>query len=223
MHRTIAATLLALALLAPLACGGGDDSDADTAAAAAGEESGAAADTASTAAAPATADAQNDVTAPVTAEDFDRYERGLEAEIAAVRKAVDDKAKAKSSADTLSALFAAGESETKDDGARAAGVSIDRYRHLDGELGATISARVMNPAMRQNLPDSSAIAELPPEHQEAARKNMREMQAAFSDSATYRRIPPALQEAFKARATARLDTLWKELFALRMQAAGVAR
>jgi hypothetical protein len=222
MHRSLAAALLTLALAAPLACGGGDDSTDDTAAVEATEDAGG--DTAASTTAPsAAAEAPNDVTAPITAEDFDRYERGLAAEVATVRKAINDKKGAKSSQDSLAVIFAATEGETQDDGARAAGVSVDRYRHLDQELGATISARVMSPAMRQTMPDSAAIAQLPAEHQEQARKNMREMQAALSDSATYRRIPPALQETFKARAAARLDTLWKELFALRMQAAGIAR
>ena len=228
LHRSIAATLLSVVLALPLACGKGDDAEAgagDTAAATTDEAAteGGDASTGSTAAASAPpADAPNPVTAPVTAEDFDRYERGLAAEIAAVRKAIADRRAAKSSADSLSAQFAALESGTQEAGAQAAGVSVDRYRHLDEELGGTVSARVMNPAMLKTIPDSAALKDLPADQQEQARKNIQEMRAAYSDSATYRRIPPELQSAFKARASARLDTLWKELFALRMQAAGIA-
>ena len=228
MHRSITAALLALALALPLACGKGDDAErtaGDSAADVddgAGAESAAVTDSSSSGAATAAADAPNPVTAPVTAEDFDRYERGLAAEIAAVRKAIEDRRAAKSSTDSLTAQFAALESGTKDAGARAAGLSVDRYRYLDQELGATISARVMSPAMLKNMPDSSTLKDIPAEQRDQARKNMQEMRAAFSDSATHRRIPPELQAAFRARASARLDTLWKELFALRMQAAGIA-
>ena len=225
MHRSIAAALLALALAFPLACGKGDDAEAeagDTAAATADEAAAEGGEASTAAAPPPPADAPNPVTAPLAAEDFDRYERGLTAEIAAVRKAIADRRAAKSSTDSLSAQFAALESGTQEAGAQAAGVPVDRYRHIHQELGSTISARVMNPTMLKNLPDSAAIKDLPAERQEEARKNMREMRAAFSDSAAYHRIPPELQDAFKARASARLDTLWKELFALRMQAAGIA-
>jgi hypothetical protein len=226
LHRSVTAALLALALTLPLACGKGDDAEQEAGDSAAEESAvaadGAATDSAAAGVATPAADAPNPVTAPVTAEDFDRYERGLAAEIAAVRKANENRRAAKSSTDSLTAQFAALESGTQEAGAQAAGVSVDRYRHLNQELGSTISARVMNPTMLKNLPDSSAIKDLPAERQEEARKNMRDMRAAFSDSATYHRIPPELQAAFKARASARLDTLWKELFALRMQASGIA-
>ena len=225
LRRPITALLLALAL--PLACGKGDDAEQAAGDSAgdvedsAGGAGGAATDAAAGAAPPA-ADAANPVTAPVTADDFDRYERGLTAEIAAVRKAIADRRAAKSSADSLTAQFAALETGTQEAGAQAAGVPVNRYKHLDQQLGGTISARVMSPAMLKSMPDSSALKDLPADQQEQARKNMREMRAAYSDSAVHQRIPAELQSAFKSRASARLDTLWKELFALRMQAAGIA-
>lgn len=228
LHRSISAALLALALALPLACGtgGGDDAEqaAGDSAADVEDSAGAGGGDVAAAVAPAAtpAAASNPVTAPVTAEDFERYERGLAAEIAAVRKAMIDRRAAKSSTDSLTAQFAALEAGTQEVGAQAAGVSVDRYRYLNQELGATVSARVMSPAMLKGLADSSAIQNLPAERQEEARKNMREMRAVYSDSAVHRRIPAELQRAFKSRASARLDTLWQELFALRMQAAGIA-
>jgi hypothetical protein len=224
MHPRVTPALLALALLAPLACGGyrGDGAEG------AGQGSGgtAAAYSHVEAGSPATATAAaDDPAASITPADIDVYERGLAAEVALVRSAVTGLRAARSGQDTLAAMSAALDMQTQPAAARAAGISVQRYRHLDNVFGGAISARKMNPALTGIMAtvDTSDIGTMPPDVQQRMRANMRDAQAQFSDSSTYHNIPPELRDAFKRRASARLDTLWSELFSLRARAAGLAR
>lgn len=206
--------LVALSLLAvTAACGGGDGDEADSLAA----EETAAADTAAAAAAAPAAEAE------LGAADIDAYERGLAAEVEVLREVVDRRAKARTGEDTLSVMMAATEMQSVPAAAERAGLDVDRYRRLENAFGPVLSARVMNPTLRAQTAqaDTSQLAQLPAEAQERARANMREAAAAFSDSATYARLPAALHDAFKQRADARLDALWRERNELRARAAGL--
>jgi hypothetical protein len=203
--------------LAPLAaCGGAGDADADTLATVVDSTAAA-----STAAPPA------DANAALSESDIDTYQRALAAEIAVLRDAQARMAAAKSNTDSMSALFAAAQSETEPAAAERAGIGVDRYRQLDQAFGSALAARQMNPGMQAMMAnvDTSYLKELPADQaaaqREQLRKNMEESQAAFSDSATYRNVPAELREAFKQRATAELDSLWKERFALRARIAGL--
>jgi hypothetical protein len=225
LSRPLAAALLTLAVAAPLACGKRADKDADTASAAQSADAESADSTASSGAAPAPAASESPADAPITAADIDAYERGLAAELAAVRKAQEQMRGAKSANDTLEAMTASLDMQTQPEAAKAAGISVDRYRYLNTVLGGAISARKMNPALANmaSQMDTSQLASMPKEAQEQARKNMREMQAQSSDSVIYRDVPPALRDQFKQRVATRLDTLWSELFAARARVAGLAK
>lgn len=197
-----------LALLA--ACAGGTDAADEV-------DSLALADSAT--AAPTAAPAP-DVAAEPTLADLEAYDRALAAEVEVLRSVLEQRAAARSGADTIAALLAATEGETAPIAAERAGIDVDRYRRLDDAFGSALAARAMNPGMRAMYADTSAIADLPADAQEAARANVREMMAAFSDSATYRSVPPALHEELTRRAEASLDSLFKERLTLRMRAAG---
>ena len=207
--------VLALAVaLAPLAaCSGGGDTDTDSLAA-----------TADSAAAPsATADADT----AVSEADLEIYERALAAEIAVLRDVQARMSVAKSANDSMTALFAAAQTETEPAAATRAGIDVDRYRRLDHVFGSAIASRQMNPGMQAMMTnvDTSYLRDLPADQAAAQReqllKNMQDAQAAFSDSATYRTVPAELREPFKQRAAAQLDSLWKERLTLRVRIAGI--
>lgn len=113
----LVAALLALPLIA--SCGGGEADSADTDTAVTTDTAGATTPGAGAAAEPADR--------PLAVADIEAYERGLRAELEAVNKAIKDKAAAKPSTATPSAMMAAMDQQTVDAGARAAGVSVDRY------------------------------------------------------------------------------------------------
>ena len=166
--------LLTVGALVLAACGTGDPAADSTAAAAGG-------DTAATAAAPppdAPGGAPAD--APVTTADLDVFERALRAEIALVNDAVASKAKATTGEDSLTATFAALNTNTEPEAARQAGITVERYRQLSRVLGDALGKRQMNPGMQGMMAgmDTSDIASQPAEVQERIRQNMREASAA---------------------------------------------
>lgn len=213
--------VLALALVPLAACAGGDDADADSLAADSAAETAAAT--------PATAaDPSATASAPLTEADIDVYEKALTAEVAVLRDVQARMADAKTGTDSMNAMLAATDIETVPAAAQRAGIDADRYRQLEQAFGTAIASRRMNPAMQAMMtnPDTSFLKDLPADQaaaqREQLRKNMADAQAAFSDSATYRTVPAELRERFKERATAQLDTLWAERFALRARIAGLA-
>ncbi|HEU4631133.1 MAG TPA: hypothetical protein VFS08_15385 [Gemmatimonadaceae bacterium] len=211
---------LALALVPLAACAGGDDADSDSLAA---DSTGAATPTA--AADPAASGSA--AAAALSEADLDAYERALDAEVAVLRDVQARMAAAKTNEDSTNALFAAAQTETEPAAAQRAGIDVDRYRRLDQVFGTALGARQMNPGLRAMMSnvDTAYLKDLPAdqaaEQRERLRQNAQEAQAAFSDSATYRTVPPELVDALKARADARLDSLWKERFALRARIAGL--
>jgi hypothetical protein len=211
-RRLVALSFLALTA----ACGGGgDDAAADSLLA----EEPAPVD--STAIGAAVAAPAGD--AELTEGDLEAYERGLAAEVEVLREAVERRANARTGEDTLSAIMAATDMQSVPAAAERAGLDADHYRRLEGAFGPVLSKRIMNPGMREQTAqaDTSQLAQLPAEEAERVRANLREMAAAFSDSAAYSTLPPALVETFRQRADARLDALWRERMELRARAAGL--
>ena len=187
---------------------GDDTAQADTAATA--EAAGAAAPTSAVA-------AGNPADAPMTAEDVDRYERGVRAEIEAAQKAVEDRKRAKSSADSLSAQFAALEQNTIEAGARAAGVSVDRYRTLNNTMNQVLGARQMGAVMQKQTKDMDTT-NLTPEQRARVREGMAQANAAWGDP--YKDLAPDVATVVKQRAD-QLDSLRQQLLKVRFQAAGI--
>ena len=197
-------------VLLPLsaACGtGGDATDsavADTAAALATASPGAAA-------APSTAEPAD---APLSPSDVDAFERGLRAELEAVNKAIADKAAAKSGTDTLSAIMGATEQQTVEAGARAAGLSVDRYRTIVNAISGALAAR-QGQAMMANMPQPDTSS-LTAEQKAQVRKNAEEMKNAFGNP--FKDLPPDVASALEPRAPA-LDSLRMLVVGTRLKAA----
>jgi hypothetical protein len=186
------------------ACGKSDQSDNSTTDSAAPDT---AATTQPAAPAPSTS---NNTPASLTPDDIDRWQKGMEAELEAVRKAGADLKAAKNGTDTLNAMMAANDMSTRAAGAKAAGVDEERYQLIRTTLSSL--AGQMAPIEQEmdvsSLPASS-VAEL---------KKSRE-QGLARDTVG---LSPQLVEALKPRAAA----LRKQDLALtgeRLKASGAAR
>jgi hypothetical protein len=203
--RAALAWVLALTLTG---CGGGD-SDADEAAPPAEAES----DTESGGeAAPQPADAAPDAsgaaTAPVTVADIERWQKGMAAELEAVRAAGAKMKAARTNEDTLSAMMAVQETATQEAGAKAAGMGVERYKFVRSELSAAVSyltphlggidTTMLSPAQRDELRQSN----------EAQLKQMQQ------------RVPAEVVEALRPRA-AELRKQNLELVGERLKSAGM--
>jgi len=132
--QAASAGLLAVGLL--FACGRKDaqpDVSADTAS---GEES-AAQDTSSSAA-PATQPTGTPTSAPLTPADIERWTKGIDGELQAVREAGAKLKSARTSDDTLNAMMGVQEMATVDAGAKAAGVDPERYKFIRSNLSAVV-------------------------------------------------------------------------------------
>ena len=132
--QAASAGLLAVGLL--FACGRKDaqpDVSADTAS---GEES-AAQDTSSSAA-PAAQPTGNPTSAPLTPADIERWTKGIDGELQAVREAGAKLKSARTSDDTLNAMMGVQEMATVDAGAKAAGVDPERYKFIRSNLSAVV-------------------------------------------------------------------------------------
>ena len=132
--QAASAGLLAVGLL--FACGRKDaqpDVSADTAS---GEES-AAQDTSSSAA-PAAQPTGNPTSAPLTPADIERWTKGIDGELQAVREAGAKLKSARSSEDTLNAMMGVQEMATVEAGAKAAGIDPERYKFIRSNLSAVV-------------------------------------------------------------------------------------
>ena len=205
--RTGLACVLAVALSA---CGGGDSDSDDTAPAA--EASGGESATSEAESAPPapTGDPATATTAPVTVEDIDRWQKGMTAELEAVRSGATRMKEAKTNEDTLSAMMAVQENATQEAGAKAAGLEVERYRFIRSELSAAVSyltpelggidTTMLSPAQRTELRESN----------QAQLKRMEE------------RVPPEVVDALRPRAAAlRKQSL--ELVGERLKGAGMTQ
>lgn len=195
------ACVLALTLTA---CGGGDTDTEDAAPPAEAADAEAASEASpATEAGPAAA-----ATAPVTVGEIDSWQKGMGAELEAVRAAGAKLKDAKTADDTLSAMMGMQEMATQEAGAKAAGLDLERYKYINSELSAAVSyltpalggidTTMLSPAQRDELRESNA----------AQLKQMEE------------RVPTDVIEALRPRA----DELRKqslELVAERLKSAGV--
>jgi hypothetical protein len=177
-----AALAMAVALL--VACGGKDPSRADSADAA--DPADTVAESPVSAATPTTQ--ANPTTAPLTVEDIDRWQRGMAAELEAVRQAAAKLKSARSGEDTLSAMMAMNDMSTAAAGAKAAGVDEERYKLIRSDLSAAagylapqlggVDTTMLSPAQREEMRQGN----------EAQLKQLED------------RVPPAVIEALRPRA-----------------------
>ena len=190
--------LLTVLLLA--GCGGGTGKDE------AHDE--AVADAAGDASAPAAGPPGTPSSAPLTAEDIERWEKGMAAELAAVQEAGAKLESAKTGEDTLSALMGVQEMTTTPAGARAAGVDEERYRVVRSDLSA--AAAYLAPHLGGI--DTTMLSP-------AQREEMRQMNAAQLKQMEGR-VPAEVVEALKPKAEA-LRKKDLELAGARLKGAGM--
>jgi predicted small lipoprotein YifL len=77
--------------------------------------------------------------APLSADDIERWEKGMDAELAAVREAGAKLESAKTGEDTLSALMGVQEMTTTPVGAQAAAMDQERYQTVRSNLAAAVA------------------------------------------------------------------------------------
>jgi hypothetical protein len=144
--------------------------------------------------------------APLSEADIDRWQRGMEAELKAVREAGAKLRSAKSGTDTVSAMFGANEMSTRDAGAKAAGVDGERYQFIRSTLSAAVGYMV---------PMEMDMSQMPASMVEEMKKGR---EASLARMGT--ELPPDVMEALRARAAA----LRKQDLALtgeRLKASGI--
>ena len=127
--------------------------------------------------------------APLSVEDIDRWQRGMEAELQAVQEAEQSFNQAATSDDSLNAMMAANDMSTRSAGARAAGVSEDRYQFIRSTLSSAV--KYMTP-LEQEM-DVSQMPESAIEQFEQSRQTSIDQ---MSDV-----LPDDVREALGARAT----------------------
>jgi hypothetical protein len=132
--QAASAGLLVIALL--FACGR-KDAQPDVSADTASSEESAAQDT-SAGAAPAAEPTGNPTAAPLTPADIDRWTKGMEGELRAVREAGAKLKSARTSDDTLNAMMGVQEMATVEAGAKAAGIDPERYKFIRSNLSAVV-------------------------------------------------------------------------------------
>ncbi len=199
--RAALACVLALTFTA---CGGGD-SDTDDAAPRVDAEARAEEGNEPARQAPGAMAGTN---APVTVADIDSWQKGMAAELEAVRAAGARLKEAKTGDDTLSAMMGLQEMATREAGAKAAGLDVERYKFVNSELSAAtsyltpalggIDTTMLSPAQRDELRQSNA-------------DQLKQMED---------RVPADVVEALKPRA-AELRKQTLELAGERLKSAGV--
>jgi hypothetical protein len=81
----------------------------------------------------------NPSSAPLTAADVQRWERGMEGELKAVQEASAKMKSARTGEDSLNAMMGVQEMSTAPAGAKAAGVDEERYKFIRSNLSAVVS------------------------------------------------------------------------------------
>jgi hypothetical protein len=142
-------------------------------------------------------------------DDIDRWQRGMDAELAAVQQVPAQMKNAKTSDDSLNALNAANEASTRAIGAKAAGVDEGRYQLISGKLSSLVAS--MTPA------DSDMDMSKMPASMTASMNQAREKALAASSVG----VPADVLAALKPRAVAlRRQSL--ALAGARLKAVGAA-
>jgi hypothetical protein len=205
-HRATTAGLLAIVLLA--GCGRKDAPPNQSADAGSTEDTAAPAE-ASAASQPdqSAQPAANSSSAPLTKEDIGRWEKGMQAELQAVKEAGTKLKAARSGEDTLNAMMGAQEMTTSEAGAKAAGVDPERYKFIRSNLSAVVG--YLTPALGGI--DTTMLSQA--QRDELRQGNEAQLQRMQQE------VPPEVVEAIKPRA-AELRKKDMELVGARLKAAG---
>jgi len=145
--------------------------------------------------------------APLAVADIDRWQKGMEAELAAVKAAGDKMKSASSSKDSLDAMSSAGEMSTLNAGASASGLDPERYKFVRSTLSA---------AALSLSPMELEMKDIPPAMIEEFKKNgAAQLERMSAD------IPSEVVEALRPRATD-LRKQHMLLVGERLKASGIA-
>jgi hypothetical protein len=198
----LASALLAAALVA--GCGKKESDNADTASEAESAPEDSAAASTSAAAAPSA----NPITAPLTKDDIDRWEKGMAGELKAVEEAEAKMKTARTNADTLNAMMGVQEMNTVAAGAQAAGLEQERYKFVRSSLSAVTN--YLTPA--QGGIDTTMLSP-------AQREEMRQMNETRIQQ-MQQEVPAEVVEALRPRAVELRQKSW-ELIGARLKGGGV--
>ncbi len=202
--QAASAGLLAIALL--FACGR-KDAQPDVSEDTTSSEESAAQDT-SASAAPAAQPTGNPTAAPLTPADIDRWTKGIDGELRAVREAGAKLKSARTSDDTLNAMMGVQEMATVEAGAKAAGVDPERYKFIRSNLSAVVG--YLTPSL-----GGIDTTSLPQAQRDELRKgNEAQIQRMQQE------VPAQVVEAIKPRAV-ELRKKDMELVAARLKGAGM--
>jgi hypothetical protein len=196
--------LLALGLL--FGCGR-KDAQPDVSADTVSSEESAAQDTSSSDA-PTAQPTGNPTSAPLTPADIERWTKGMDGELQAVREAGAKLKSARSSDDTLTAMMGVQEMATVEAGAKAAGIDPERYKFIRSNLSAVVG--YLTPSLggidTTNLPQA--------QRDELRKGNEAQIQRMQQE------VPADVVAALKPRA-AELRKKDMELVAARLKGAGM--
>jgi hypothetical protein len=194
---------MVLSLVVPVLAGCGRSKPA------AGSEAAAEASAEAPAAQPAPAAPSDPQPAQLTTADLDAYEKGVLAQIEAVRKSSERLKTAKTANDTLSAIGDALPANTQQIGAQAAGMDLERWKVVSGQIEAVLQAHSGAAMMAQVAsPQAMDTVSLPPAERARVRENLKQAQdqMAQQTAQAYASLPPDLAATLKARAP-HLDSL----------------
>jgi pyruvate/2-oxoglutarate dehydrogenase complex dihydrolipoamide acyltransferase (E2) component len=179
-------TIFTLALL--LGGCGGKDSETDTADQTAAAEAEAEPEASAPPDEP-TEEEENPVEAPLAAEDIDRWDKGMEAELNAVRQGQEKLKIARTQEDSVNAMLEV--QETAEEGGKAAGLDPERYRFVDTKL-SDLASSLSSWTGSDTTSDTTGV-------EGAVGEEMRRMQEAAIQNAS-EEVPPEVVEAMKPRA-----------------------
>jgi hypothetical protein len=203
--RAASAGLLAMVLLS--ACGRKDANPDTSAETASGE---AAASTESPSTSQTSQPASNPTSAPLTTTDIQRWEKGLDGEMQAVKEAAAKFKSARTSEDTLNAMMGVQEMSTREAGAKAAGLDPERYGFIRSNLSAVVG--YLTPALGGI--DTTMLSQA--QRDELRQGNEAQLQRMQQD------VPAEVVEAIRPRAE-ELRKKDMELVGARLKGAGMVQ
>jgi hypothetical protein len=189
------------------ACGRKDANPDTSAETASGE---AAASTESPSTSQTSQPASNPTSAPLTTTDIQRWEKGLDGEMQAVKEAAAKFKSARTSGDTLNAMMGVQEMSTREAGAKAAGLDPERYGFIRSNLSAVVG--YLTPALGGI--DTTMLSQA--QRDELRQGNEAQLQRMQQD------VPAEVVEAIRPRAE-ELRKKDMELVGARLNGAGMVQ
>lgn len=152
------------------------------------------------------------------AADVEVYRRGMQREREVLLDARQRLGGARSANDTMNILLEVQPAPLQREGARAAGVSEDRYRRVADAINGVLAKREMGGAMQSQMAQAAAdTLDMPPELRARVREGLRQSEAAWGDP--YAGLTPEAEQALRAH-EAELAQLRAEVIGLQLRIGG---